>query len=241
MEEKNVVFVVKRFYNDSEEERRYEFTASRGMTVLDGLYYIKDHLDATLAFRASCRMGICGSCGMIINGRPMLACSTQIFDLDSDIITVEPLKNMDGIKDLVADFNEFFEKHKKVKPYLIRKVEKSVEEGEYIQTPDQLKEYRQYALCIKCGLCYSVCAIAGSNNEYLGPASLASAYRFMKDNRDEGGEERLLLVDGHDGCWRCHFMAECSEVCPKEVDPAKAIQMIKRKAFIAAFKRLFRR
>ena len=241
MEEKDVTFIIKRFDGKNLEEKSYQFRAVRGMTVLDGLYYIKDNIDPSISFRASCRMGICGSCGMVINGKAMLACSTQIFDLNSDVIRIEPLRNMSALKDLIADFSDFFEKHRKVKPYLIRREEKSVEEGEYLQTPEELKKYRQFALCIKCGLCYDACSITGSNREYLGPAALTSAYRFIMDSRDQGEYERIEIVSNHDGCWRCHFMAECSEVCPKDVDPAKAIQRLKRKVVVASLKRLFRR
>ncbi len=241
MEEREVTFIVKRFYRNEWREDRYEFKAVRGMTVLDGLFHIRDNIDPSLSFRASCRMGICGSCGMVINGKAMLACSTQIFDLGTDVVRIEPLRNMEALKDLISDFDDFFEKHRRVKPYLIRKEEKSIEEGEYIQTPDELRKYRQYSLCIKCGLCYDACSITGSNKEYLGPAALASACRFIMDSRDQGEDERIPLVSDHTGCWRCHFMAECSEVCPKEVDPADAIQKLKRKALIYSLKRLFRR
>lgn len=208
----------------------YKVELSNHETVLDALIKIKWNQDATLSFRYSCRMGICGSCGMIINGTPRLACETKPFDLGTDVITVEPLSNFAPIKDLADDFSDFFGKHRKVMPWLIRKDE--IEQFEkletyYTQTEEQLNEYLEFAYCIKCGLCYSACPMVFLNKDYLGPQALAAAYRWSADNRDEGAVLRLKVVDGENGVWSCHYSGTCSKVCPKDVDPALAINLLK--------------
>ncbi len=151
--------------------REYKIELSNHETVLDGLIKIKWYQDATLSFRYSCRMGgICGSCGMIINGTPRLACETKPYDLGTEVITVEPLSNFEPIKDLAADFSEFFSKHRSVRPWLIRKDETEQFEkleSYYPQTEEQLSEYLEFAYCIKCGLCYSACPMVFLNRDYL--------------------------------------------------------------------------
>ena len=208
----------------------YEVPVYRGMTVLDGLIWIKENVDRTVSYRASCRMGLCGSCGMVINGKPMLACETQILHLNSSEITVEPLYNYEPIKDVVADFHAFLNKQKAIKPYLIRK-----DEGEqinptreYLQTPEEWNLYIQFAMCITCGLCYSACPTTATDPRYLGPQALMNLYRFFMDSRDEGNHIRLEIADQPDGVWGCHLATGCSEVCPKGVDPALAIQLLRK-------------
>ncbi len=232
-------FRIRRFDGERSYWQSFEVPVKRGMTVLDCLYYIRDNLDPTLSFRASCRMGICGSCAMKINGKPRLACETQAMQL-SEPVTVEPLDNFTVLKDLVTDFEGFFEKHKAVKPYIIRDDLSYEEPVELIQTPKELKEYYVFTLCIKCGACYSVCPAAATRDDYLGPAALTAAYRFCADSRDRGSEERLEIVSADGALWRCHSAMECSEVCPKKVEPAKAIQLLRRKAAFNAIRKLFR-
>jgi len=210
-----VKFKIKRF-NGRFYWQEFEVPLWKGMTVLEALFYIKENLDSTLAFRASCRMGICGSCAMVINGKPRLACETQVAEL-GDVVKVEPLKNFTVIKDLVTDFAGFFNRIKMVKPYLIRK-----SEGEIRQTPEQLKHYYIYTLCTKCGSCISACPVA---KHTLGPAPIVVAYRFNEDSRDEGKEERLKILSDH--IWQCHFVSECSDVCPKNLNPAEVVQKLR--------------
>jgi succinate dehydrogenase / fumarate reductase iron-sulfur subunit len=233
MEIDKVVFKIKRWNPEIGrfEINIYEIPVYRGMTVLDGLTYIKENIDHTLAFRRSCRMGVCGTCGVIINGKPKLACSTQIIELNSRTIVVEPLKNLPLVRDLIIDHSPFFEKQRKIKPYIIRN---DVEEywnptREYIQKPEELEEYLQFSYCLTCALCHSACPTSGINLNYLGPQALMNAYRFIADNRDEGILERLEIVDTPDGCWGCHLAGSCSDVCPKGVDPALAIQLLRKK------------
>ncbi len=204
----------------------FEVPVKRGMTVLDALFYVRENLDPTLAFRASCRMGICGSCAVKINGKPRLACETQISKFKKEI-KVEPIDNFKVIRDLVTEFEGFFAKHKKVKPYLIAEADYE-NPVEWLQTPKELSRYYVFSLCIKCGACASVCPASATLNGYLGPAALVSAYRFNEDSRDNGKEERLKIVSDSVGVWRCHSAMECSEVCPKQIEPAKAIQLLRR-------------
>ena len=195
------------------------------MSVLDALGYIKDNLDGTLSYRWSCRMAICGSCGYMINGTPKLGCKTFLRDyIESGEITVEALANFPIERDLVAKIDDFVDKLETIKPYIIRESEKSPEDGEYLQTPEELARFRQYSLCINCGLCYAACPQYGLNNEFMGPAALTLLHRYNQDNRDQGREERLPMLNSEEGVWSCTFVGYCSEVCPKGVDPAAAVQ-----------------
>jgi len=231
-----VIFRIKRGTPEKWEYKDYEIPVTKGMTILDGLYYIKDNIDPTLSFRASCRQEICGSCAVMVNNFPKTVCSTQIEWIKKDVIKLEPLTGYKWIRDLVVDFDDFFKKHESVKPYIIRKEE---HEGQFIQTPEQLAKYKQFTLCIKCGACVAACPIAASDPFYLGPAALTAAYRFNMDSRDQGSQERLMIISDPEGCWRCHFSAECSEACPKDVDPASAIQKLKVQAAVYEFKKFF--
>jgi fumarate reductase iron-sulfur subunit len=196
------------------------------MVVLDALNHIKDHLDGSLAYRWSCRMGVCGSCGMMVNGEPRLTCSTFLRDFDSGPIVVEPLRYFPVIRDLVVDMTDFMEKLKSVKPWIIGE-EPPIDEGEHLQTPDQLERYKQFSMCINCMLCFSACPVYGQDPEFLGPAVIALAHRYNLDSRDRGRGVRAKILELDTGIWDCTFVGECSVVCPKDVDPAAAIQRSK--------------
>ncbi|MBI4303145.1 MAG: succinate dehydrogenase iron-sulfur subunit [Chloroflexi bacterium] len=230
----NKIFKVLRYNPESDGTPRFqEFVVpvSHGMTILDGLLYIKENLDSSLAFRASCRMAICGSCGMMVNNYPHLACHTQIEEFHSDRITLKPLPNLPHVKDLVADLTPMFSKHKSVKPYLIRSDKDEMEKptAEYLQLPRQLGEYLQFSYCIKCGICVSACPTSASDKLFLGPQALAQCYHYCADSRDAGERERFPIVDADHGAWNCHLAGACSEACPKGVDPALAIQLLKKR------------
>jgi succinate dehydrogenase / fumarate reductase iron-sulfur subunit len=205
----------------------YDLKYRKGMTVLDALNEVREKEDCTLAYRHSCRMGICGSCGMTIEGVPRLACQTQISSLDSKNIVIEPLHNMSVIKDLVVDIGPFFRLHRSVKPYLVRNdiQERDHSDREYRVLAEEVAKFLQFDYCIMCGLCYSACPTAAIDPMYTGPQAIAQAYRYMADPRDEGWSQRVDLLDTAHGVWRCHMAGACSFVCPKDVDPAKAIQM----------------
>ncbi len=231
---KQVRFKIQRYDPERDSAPHFqEFVvpSGRGTTVLDGLIYIKENLDSSLTFRSSCRMSICGSCAMVMNDYPHLACHTQIEEFHTDKLTIRPLPNLPIIKDLVPDLMPMFKNHKSVKAYLIRRDTKEVENptGEYGQLPEQLNEFLQFSYCVKCGICVAACPTSASDKLFLGPQALAQCYRYCADSRDEGEQERFPIVsDGH-GVWHCHLAGACSEACPKGVDPALAIQLLKKR------------
>jgi succinate dehydrogenase / fumarate reductase iron-sulfur subunit len=227
---KKITLKVKR-YTPGETERydTFEVPVEKWTTVLDALLYAKSYNDHSIAVRYSCRMASCGSCGMMINGIPRLACYTKIDELNSDTITCEPLSNFPVIRDLAANFTAFFQNHKEMKPFIINDVDrdKEAETREFLQDPKQLDEFLQFSYCIKCGLCYAACPVIATDRRFPGPQALAQMYRYMIDNRDQGMKERLKIIDDRHGIWRCHFAGSCSRVCPKGVDPALGIQLLR--------------
>jgi fumarate reductase iron-sulfur subunit len=217
----------------------YEVPCPKEWVVLDGLNHIKDRLDGTLSYRWSCRMGICGSCGMNVNGEPKLTCATFLADYAPGPIRVEPLPNFPIIRDLIVDIGDFMHKLVHVKPWIVRQTEKPLSEGEYRQTPEELDEYKQFSMCINCMLCYAACPIYGLDPKFLGPAAIALAQRYNLDNRDEGASDRMEVLSEHEGIWGCTFVGECTKVCPKNVDPAGAIQRYKLTAALESMKAFF--
>jgi fumarate reductase iron-sulfur subunit len=208
--------------------QEYEIPLHDEWAVLDGLNHIKDQLDGTLSYRWSCRMGICGSCGMIVNGEPRLSCATFLTDYSPGPIRIEPLRNFPVIRDLVVEIGDFMRKLPEVKPWLIRDEDDAAEpRTELPQTPAELDEYKQYSMCINCMLCYSACPIVGLEEGFLGPAVMALAQRYNLDSRDDGARERLDVLSTPEGVWGCTFVGECTTACPKGVDPASAIQRYK--------------
>jgi len=205
----------------------YEVPCRKDWVILDGLNHIKDQIDGTLSFRWSCRMGVCGSCGMTVNGEPKLTCATFLADYAPGPVRVEPLRNFPIIRDVIVDIGDFMQKLTAVKPWIIRDSEKPLAEGEYRQTPEQLDEYKQFSMCINCMLCYSACPVYGLDPEFIGPAAIALAQRYNLDSRDQGARERHEILSKHVGIWSCTFVGECTKVCPKHVDPAGAIQRYK--------------
>ncbi|MDC0610105.1 succinate dehydrogenase/fumarate reductase iron-sulfur subunit [Vibrio sp.] len=199
----------------------YEVPFNETMSVLDALMYIKDNLDKHLSFRWSCRMAICGSCGMMIGGIPKLACKNFLRDYPEGV-KIEPLANFPIEKDLIVDMTPFIERLEAIKPYIIGN-DRKPEDGPNLQTPEEMARYKQFAGCINCGLCYAACPQFGLNPEFVGPAALTLAHRYNLDTRDNGKDERMDLINGENGVWGCTFVGYCSEVCPKHVDPASAV------------------
>jgi len=220
--EKVVEFRISRFNPEGKGSfvSTYSVPVEKGMTLLNALIYIKDNLDETLAFRSSCRMGICGSCGIMVNGEPMLACYTQVLHLNSDSLFIEPLPNMPVIKDLVVDIEPFLQTYSRIKPILIKSEEALKRAEEFEQAPADLKKYWDLSLCIKCSICYSACP-AAIDDKFLGPSTYATNYRFMSDSRDEGLDERVKVMA--DNVWLCTSCNSCTKFCPKEVDSSSSV------------------
>jgi fumarate reductase iron-sulfur subunit len=211
------------------------------MSVLEALRAIKDTLDGTLSFRWSCRMAVCGSCGMMINGEPKLACNTFLRDLPPGPVTVEPLKNFPIERDLVVSVGGFVKKIESIYPYLIPKEPRTIAEGPYLQTPAQLAAYESFSDCINCMLCYAACPQFGENPDFIGPGAMALLQRYNGDSRDGGAQKRLDTIHGEDGVWSCTAVGICSNVCPKQVDPANAVNQNKTNSAFDYFLRHLRK
>ncbi len=205
----------------------YKVPFREDWVVLDALNYIKDRLDGSLSYRWSCRMGVCGSCGMMVNDEPKLTCAAFLSDYLPGPVRVEPLRYFPIMRDLVIDMTDFMGKLQHVKPWILREEEKPLSQGEYLQSPEDLDIYKQYSMCINCMLCYAACPVYGLDPQFIGPAAIALAQRYNMDSRDQGTTQRLDVLSQHEGIWGCTFVGECSKVCPKEVDPAAAIQQYK--------------
>jgi len=234
-----ITLQVTRYRPEQEAEpsvQEYEVPLHKDWAVLDGLNHVKDHLDGTLSYRWSCRMGICGSCGMTVNGEPKLTCATFLSDYAPGPVRVEPLRNFPVIRDLVVEITDFMTKLVKVKPWIVREEEKPLSDGEYLQTPAEMDEYKQFSMCINCMLCYSACPVYGLDPQFIGPAAIALAQRYNLDSRDEGSADRLDVLSEHEGVWACTFVGECTRACPKDVDPAGAIQRYKVTAAMESVK-----
>jgi len=206
--------------------KSYTVPCLEDWVILDAINYVKENLDTTLAYRWSCHMMVCGSCGMMVNGEPVLTCKTFVRDLP-DKVRIEPLENFPIERDLVVVLDDVVQKLHKVQPYIIRKDPPPPEDKEYIQSKAQLAIFKQLTMCINCMCCYAACPQYGLDKSFIGPAALALAHRYNRDNRDQGIHDRLDILGEHDGVWECSFVGACSEVCPKHVDPAAAIQQMK--------------
>jgi succinate dehydrogenase/fumarate reductase iron-sulfur protein len=220
--EKIVEFTVSRYNPEAKKSYKstYRVPVRSGTTVLDSLLYVKDKLDETLTFRHSCRMGICGSCAVNINGQPMLACYTQVLNLNADSLTIEPIANLPVIKDLVVDIEPFFDQYRRTCNFLIKPEEELKRTSEFVQMPAELKRFWDLTLCIKCSICYSACP-AAIDEKFLGPESLTANYRFVADSRDQGCPGRLKPMA--DNIWLCTQCNSCTLFCPKLIGCANAI------------------
>jgi fumarate reductase iron-sulfur subunit len=229
MNEREIELEVLRYDPEVDEKprfQRYTVPCKSDWVVLDALNHVKSQQDPTLSYRWSCHMAVCGSCGMMVNGEPKLACKAFLRNY-TGVIRVEPLAHFPIERDLVTVIDDFMDKLKRVRPYLIPKEEKSIEAGEYRQTPAELKKYKQYTQCINCMLCYAACPEYGLIPKFIGPAAITLAHRYNQDSRDGGREQRQEEIATSEGVWECSFAGACSEVCPEHVDPASALQQVK--------------
>jgi succinate dehydrogenase / fumarate reductase iron-sulfur subunit len=199
----------------------YRVKVIPGLTVLTVLNRIRDEIDGTLSFRASCRSAVCGSCAMVVNGKIDLACRVQVASFGTGTIILEPLPNLEIIKDLVVNLTPFWTAYEKVKPYLIR--QGPPPEKEILQSEVERGKIDQFVNCILCACCYGACPVLARNPDYLGPAALAKLERFVMDSRDERPANMLEGVNSDKGVWGCDTILRCIEACPKEVRPTDAI------------------
>jgi len=218
----------------------FEVPFAQDTSVLDALHHIKEELDASLSYRWSCRMAICGSCGLMIDGFPKLACHTFLRDYPQGL-TLEPLAHFPLEKDLMADLSPFLEHLAAIQPYLIRTHPADFDAPEpFRQTPLELNRYKAWASCINCGLCYSACPQFGLNPAFVGPAALVLAQRYHQDSRDQGLSARLPVLNSPEGVWSCTFVGFCSTVCPQQLDPAAGVNQGKVTAARETLLRLLR-
>ncbi|MCL4365215.1 MAG: succinate dehydrogenase/fumarate reductase iron-sulfur subunit [Candidatus Marsarchaeota archaeon] len=227
-----VDIVLDRFNNETSkmDTKTYKFYADRLTTVLGAILDIKAYQDNTVSIRCNCRMGICGSCGVVVNGKPRLACETNLLNaVENRRVRVSPMLGHPLLKDMANNFEDFFEKHRSVEPFLYREDERERESArhEYGQGSEDLSRFLPYSYCIMCGLCLDACPVVNSNPNFAGPQALSQVWRYYADSRDQKGKKRLFDVDTEEGAWGCEFSGSCSKACPKGVGPASAIQMMK--------------
>ena len=193
--------------------------------LLDALNQVKWAQDGTLTYRRSCAHGVCGSDAMRVNGRNRLACTLLMKDLGRKI-TIEPLMGFKVLKDLVVDMDPFFDAYKSVKPYLI--ADDAPSSGERLQSPADRERYDDTTKCILCAACTTSCPITWTNKDFVGPAAIVNAHRFIFDSRDQGAGERLRILNTQSGVWRCRTVFNCTEACPRDIQVTNAIEEVKR-------------
>ncbi|MFB7502360.1 MULTISPECIES: succinate dehydrogenase iron-sulfur subunit [Streptomyces] len=226
-----VTFRVRRFNPEVSAEATWEdfqLEIDPKERVLDGLHKIKWDVDGTLTFRRSCAHGICGSDAMRINGKNRLACKTLIKDINPEKpITVEPIKGLTVLKDLVVDMEPFFQAYRDVMPFLVTK-DTNEPTRERLQSAEDRERFDDTTKCILCAACTSSCPVFWNDGQYFGPAAIVNAHRFIFDSRDEAGEQRLEILNDRDGVWRCRTTFNCTDACPRGIEVTKAIQEVKR-------------
>ena len=221
---------VKIFRYNPEQDKKphydtYKVPAEPTDRILDILEYIKGNFDGTLSFRRSCAHGICGSDAMRINGRNYLACKALVKDLHSSKITVEPILGMKVIKDLIMDMEPFFEHYRSVKPYLVN--DEPPPPQERLQSEAEQERFDDTTKCILCACCTTSCPSFWANEQYVGPAAIVAAHRFIFDSRDHAAAERLRILNDQFGVYRCHTVFNCTVACPREIEITQAIGEIK--------------
>lgn len=216
-------------YNPETDPRPYwaEYTVevSPYDRVLDALNYVKWHLDGTLTYRRSCAHGVCGSDAMLINGVNRLACKTLIREV-GDRITVQPIRGYPVVKDLVVDMDRFWRSFRSVKPWLEN--DEPPPPRERLQSPAQRERFDDTTKCILCACCTTACPSFWANDDFVGPAAIVWAHRFIFDSRDTAADERLAVLNAREGVWRCRTIFNCTEACPRGIEVTRAIQEVKR-------------
>jgi succinate dehydrogenase / fumarate reductase iron-sulfur subunit len=204
----------------------YNIEAQPTDRVLDLLEHVKGRIDGTLSFRRSCAHGVCGSDAMRINGRNMLACKVLVKDVGTDI-TVEPILGLPVLKDMIVDMNPFFDSYKSVMPYMVN-TRVPADGKENLQSPEERERFDDTTKCILCAACTTSCPVFWSDDQYVGPATIVNAHRFIFDSRDEAGDDRLKILSNHGGVFRCRTAFNCTEACPREIHVTQAIAEVKQ-------------
>ena len=212
----------------------YQVEADPMERLLDCLHKIKWHQDSTLSVRRSCAHGICGSDAVVVNGVNALACKLLVKDLRQPV-TVEPIRGLPVIRDLVVDMEPFFAGYKAVQPWLIPDPNEREPERERIQSQEDRERYDDTTKCILCAACTTSCPIFWADEEYVGPAAIVNAHRFIFDSRDAGARQRLEILSQRDGAFKCRTVFNCTEACPRGIKVTKAIQEVKRAALFQSF------
>jgi succinate dehydrogenase / fumarate reductase iron-sulfur subunit len=213
--------------SEEAEWKSYQVTAEPTDRVLDALHKVKWDLDGTLTFRRSCAHGVCGSDAMRINGKNRLACKTLIKDVNpSKPITVEPIKGLPVLKDLVVDMEPFFDAYRSVMPFLVTDGNEPTRER--LQSQEDRERFDDTTKCILCAACTTSCPVYWADGQYFGPQAIVGAHRFIFDSRDEGTDQRLEILNDKEGVWRCRTTFNCTEACPRGIEVTKAIQEVKR-------------
>jgi len=215
----------------------YKVPRRESQTVLDVITHIQRHLDPGLSYRFSCRVGVCGSCAMTVNGKARWTCRTHVSRVaDDGRLRVEPLRNLAVVKDLAVDMTDFFDKWAKAKGAFAPTATRG-DDFAAISPNDPKREQASAGIeCIGCGVCYGTCDVVGWNPDYLGPAALNRAWTLVNDARDGAGAQRLKAVAGDGGCLGCHSQQGCVQSCPKHLNPTASIAGLKRTTALAALK-----
>jgi succinate dehydrogenase / fumarate reductase iron-sulfur subunit len=228
----NVHLKIRRFNPETDKKPHWEsYTVQVEPTdrVLDALNEVKWNVDGTLAYRRSCAHGVCGSDAMRINGRNMLACKVLMQEIahDGSTITVEPILGLRVEKDLVVDMEPFFAHYRSVLPFLVNNDPLPANGRERLQSPEDRERYDDTTKCILCAACTTSCPSFWARGEYVGPAAIVQAHRFIFDTRDQAAQERLEVLSEPDGVWRCRTIYNCTEACPRDIKVTKAIGEVK--------------
>ena len=235
----NVILRIKRYQPETDDASRFqdfEVDVEPADRLLDALMFVKRNIDGTLCFRKSCAHGVCGSDAMTISGVERLACKTLIRDVAEKagaVVTIEPLKSLPVQRDLMVDYTRFFEFYRVVKPFLVPA--QNTASGETVQMPAERARFDDPTKCILCASCYASCpVVAEKDPDFIGPAAIMQAARFVFDSRDEGIGPRLDILDDAHGVWPCENHFQCTRVCPRGIKVTKNINLVKRQ--IKAFK-----
>lgn len=229
----NITVKIRRYNPETDHSfyfQTYTVSADPTERILDVLMRLKRDADGTLNFRKSCAHGVCGSDAMRINDKDRLACKTLVKDVaqsDQDVVTIEPMRHFEVLRDLIVDQYPFLDKYRSVKPFLINN--EPVAEKERIQSPEERKAFDDPTNCILCAACISACPVMGENPQFLGPGVIVLASRFNKDSRDRGFEARLPQLDAENGVWPCRNFFECTKACPRSIKVTKLINETKRR------------